>query len=270
MSCCKNNDFCLSDGLCRYTESKLGGSGYYVSGCTDAQYADGTCPQLCNNLPVKDTVFVSQPPKLWKCCGAGPESEQPSCDEPTDENFDAKRPARLETYYQADVGAAITTATDSRTRTHVHDHDHPETGVPTSPPAPTEVVLDTSTSSISPAMAGGIAAATAVGTLLVSLLIIQLHKKRQKQFVRKMPGAATLFDSNAFVRPAMARRGGSMASCDSTVRSESPFGHALSEPWPLKDAEVRDVAVVEQRPKEVCGQTVCELPAHDSRSKLLP
>ncbi|KAF2398165.1 hypothetical protein EJ06DRAFT_125718 [Trichodelitschia bisporula] len=50
--CCASGDFCVSNGLCRYTYSQGGGSGYYAAGCTDGAYGPGTCPQLCSALPL--------------------------------------------------------------------------------------------------------------------------------------------------------------------------------------------------------------------------
>jgi hypothetical protein len=214
--------------MCHYSGSRVGGSGYYVAGCTDSTYSSETCPQRCNNQPVKDAVFVSQPARLWKCCGAHPVTGEPWCDKPTEENFDAKRPGRLETVWQAGVGPP--SPTSATTGTGGHDHGH---GQDTSTPSatPSDMVAATNMSGISPAMAGGIAAATAVGTLLFSLLVIHLVQRRQRKEVKETTAAEMRWESGARARVAIMGNDGQ----ETTIRTHSPFDHTRSGHWPLKD-----------------------------------
>lgn len=48
VACCLREDQCLSNGICYYTHSLEGGSGYYAGGCTDANF-DG-CPKRCGTV----------------------------------------------------------------------------------------------------------------------------------------------------------------------------------------------------------------------------
>jgi hypothetical protein len=46
--CCARGDTCLSDGICSYTHSLDGGSGFYGADCTDSTFGANTCRKLCN------------------------------------------------------------------------------------------------------------------------------------------------------------------------------------------------------------------------------
>src|ERR1700761_1661139 len=48
--CCYNGDYCMSDGICHYTHSLVGGSGYYVAGCTDPYFSDPVSQNRCCRL----------------------------------------------------------------------------------------------------------------------------------------------------------------------------------------------------------------------------
>jgi hypothetical protein len=50
ITCCEDGDFCLSNGLCRYSHSEVGGSGFYAGGCSDKAYKDSSCPALCSKV----------------------------------------------------------------------------------------------------------------------------------------------------------------------------------------------------------------------------
>lgn len=45
--CCQAGDTCMSGGLCSYTHSLQGGSGWYTSGCTDPTFDDSHCTTRC-------------------------------------------------------------------------------------------------------------------------------------------------------------------------------------------------------------------------------
>lgn len=45
--CCTNGDACLTGGLCFFTFSLTGGSGYYAAGCTDSSFKDPHCREIC-------------------------------------------------------------------------------------------------------------------------------------------------------------------------------------------------------------------------------
>ena len=46
--CCVPGHTCMMDGLCRYTNTSTGRSGYYVASCTDSTYDSSVCPQQCS------------------------------------------------------------------------------------------------------------------------------------------------------------------------------------------------------------------------------
>jgi len=106
--CCASGDYCLADGLCHYTHSANGGSGYYAGGCTDPTWKDSAaCPHLCDDRTVRDVVWNATS-ALWNCCGANAANGNAQCNAPTDETFNAPAPAALQTYYQAGASHAAT------------------------------------------------------------------------------------------------------------------------------------------------------------------
>lgn len=50
VNCCWHGDICLSDNVCHYTHPQTNGSGYYISGCTDPNWRDPSCPRQCGML----------------------------------------------------------------------------------------------------------------------------------------------------------------------------------------------------------------------------
>ena len=45
--CCFSSDTCLEDSICHYTHPLVGGSGYYVGGCTDPNFPE-PCSRSCS------------------------------------------------------------------------------------------------------------------------------------------------------------------------------------------------------------------------------
>lgn len=114
--CCASGDYCLTNGLCHYTHSLDGGSGYYAAGCTDKTFKDTTaCPQLCDDRLKKDVVYNSST-ELWYCCGEDLTTGNPNCGDPTNESFAAPAENQLQTYYTAGTAPA-STRSSSATRT---------------------------------------------------------------------------------------------------------------------------------------------------------
>jgi hypothetical protein len=95
--CCAKGDFCLSNGFCKYPESSSGGSGYYVSGCTNPTGVCPTFPDRCTKQALPDVTW-NQTSQRWHCCGVDSKGKA-SCDNPTDERFDAPGSSLLETYF---------------------------------------------------------------------------------------------------------------------------------------------------------------------------
>ncbi|KAL3428432.1 hypothetical protein PVAG01_01941 [Phlyctema vagabunda] len=111
--CCARGDQCLAHGLCHYSYSKVGGSGYYVSGCTDSAYAGRNCPDLCTSQAFPDITW-NNTARLWQCCGVNPSTNVLNCNAPTNEQFDAPGPNFIRTYWpptrhkaKANIGAIV-------------------------------------------------------------------------------------------------------------------------------------------------------------------
>ncbi|KAF2674176.1 hypothetical protein BT63DRAFT_419483 [Microthyrium microscopicum] len=94
--CCVKGDTCMSDGICQYTHSLAGGTGFYVSDCTDATFGASTCKKACSSNPVSDIVYDATT-GVWQCCSYPATTGTPvlNCTAPTNERFYAPAPANL-------------------------------------------------------------------------------------------------------------------------------------------------------------------------------
>lgn len=146
--CCSSGDTCMSNGLCFFSQSKVGGSGYYASGCTDAKYNAGSCPDLCNDQGRLDVVYNTSS-QVWSCCGGT--SKQINCGNPTKENFGAPAPGDLLAYFVAGKNSSALSSTFSTSATS----------------SPTAKNSGDSGSGLSPGAAGGLGAGIAVVVLLL-------------------------------------------------------------------------------------------------------
>lgn len=131
--CCGARDQCMTDNLCRYSRSRIGGSGYYIAGCTASDEgafddASGSLANVCVNRCCMLSIYLSYylilkkpflaradvsdvlaankrypdaiytPEKSqWSCCGGGKNGSR-GCDNPTDWTFPAAAPASLVSY----------------------------------------------------------------------------------------------------------------------------------------------------------------------------
>lgn len=58
--CCGERDQCMTDNLCRYTRSRVGGSGYYIAGCSasdNGAFHDASYSDICVNRCCTSTIF---------------------------------------------------------------------------------------------------------------------------------------------------------------------------------------------------------------------
>lgn len=157
----------MSNGLCFFSQSKVGGSGYYASGCTDAKYNAGSCPDLCNDQGRLDVVYNTSS-QVWSCCGGT--SKQINCGNPTKETFGAPAPGDLLAYFVAgkDINASSSTVSTSATS------------------SPTSKSSGDSGSGLSPGAAGGLGAGIAVVVLLLIGVVAFfgiLRKRRRRRTV---------------------------------------------------------------------------------------
>lgn len=59
LSCCKNGDFCMSNGICKDTSPSDGTTGYYQGSCTDSNYQAALCPHLCSRCTRNESRSVT-------------------------------------------------------------------------------------------------------------------------------------------------------------------------------------------------------------------
>ncbi|EMD01304.1 hypothetical protein BAUCODRAFT_205161 [Baudoinia panamericana UAMH 10762] len=85
--CCLVGSYCGQDSICHFEDQQEGGSGWYVGGCTDANYGDPVCRSDCTMLG--NTWIQWNSTKVeWQCCGNG------ACNgSPTNQFFSAVSPS---------------------------------------------------------------------------------------------------------------------------------------------------------------------------------
>lgn len=110
--CCAMGYVCLSNGFCHGNSPVLGGSGYYMGGCTDPNFEDReACPFRCSKLAhwqldislltesliaslrLPDVTYNSTT-GLWHCCGTDAEGNV-LCETPSEDTFLAPPPEEL-------------------------------------------------------------------------------------------------------------------------------------------------------------------------------
>ncbi|THC89636.1 hypothetical protein EYZ11_010912 [Aspergillus tanneri] len=113
MPCCVVGDYCLSDNICSYTHTLIGGSGYYSAGCSAnaEDFGDtenvSVCAERCAGTRYPDIVYDTDN-DIWKCCSAG---KEPNCQAPSNESFSALAPSDLQTYWFAGMTTSIPSST---------------------------------------------------------------------------------------------------------------------------------------------------------------
>ncbi|KAH9890322.1 hypothetical protein F4778DRAFT_753302 [Xylariomycetidae sp. FL2044] len=199
VACCVSGDTCLAGGVCQYTHSLAGGSGYYAAGCTDKAFKDPNCRDICAGQGVPDVKYESS--GIWACCG-GPDYGQVHCDTPTDETFSLGDPADLPVYFSIPASGYIALSTSIPTSTSAT-----ATPAPTSEGLPAEQSTTQSatqpaevTTSAAPASSGysrlsaGAAAGVGVGVGIAGVgliaLLLWLFFRRSKDRKREDAGSS--------------------------------------------------------------------------------
>ncbi|MCJ1472510.1 hypothetical protein MMC13_001158 [Lambiella insularis] len=115
-ACCAAGDTCGDDLICYYTHPIMGGSGYYVAGCTDPTFSNQSiCSPHCSDLALPDVVYNSVT-ELWACCAVG---NTRNCSSPTDETFEAPDPQQLFATSTSSVPSTITSSSSTLSTTSV-------------------------------------------------------------------------------------------------------------------------------------------------------
>lgn len=184
--CCANGDVCLTNGICSYQKSLVGGSGYYVAGCTASSGLCPGFPNRCTSQFLPDVTWNSTS-GLWQCCGVD-SNNNPACDDPTNEQFIAPLPAALQTIFSISRDGWTATSTTLLSTSTLFPDALSTTPVSAVKPSATMAVPDaTTTPSVSPnalptptKLGVGIAAALALLAVLalVAYLVVRGRRRR--------------------------------------------------------------------------------------------
>jgi hypothetical protein len=112
VQCCGHGNFCLTEGLCSYQHSLVGGSGYYIGACTDSSGLCPGFPNRCTSQSLPDATWNSTF-GLCQCCGADSYGN-PSCDNPQNDQFIAPAPSLLQTIFSVPLHGWAATSTSIR------------------------------------------------------------------------------------------------------------------------------------------------------------
>ncbi|KAJ3573710.1 hypothetical protein NPX13_g4606 [Xylaria arbuscula] len=187
--CCAWGDSCLGGGICTYTHSLAGGSGYYAAACTDKTFQDDACKSLCGDQSRPDVTYLADR-DLWACCGTD-ENDNLDCADPTDETFKLDAPEDLpvlfkvpatgfnytsesiaaSTSFSSPTTSLITTATSTSLTT-------------TSTPQPT------TSSGLSSGAAAGIGVGVAAIVIIAAILAWLAFRRRRQHLATTSQGEA--------------------------------------------------------------------------------
>lgn len=172
--CCANGDVCLTDGICSYQKSLVGGSGYYVAGCTASSGLCPGFPNRCTSQFLPDVTWNSTS-GLWQCCGVD-SNNNPACDDPTNEQFIAPSPTDLQTIFSISRGGWTATSTALLPKSTPLPDASSTTRAHTANPSTTAVVSGAaSTPSISPSgLSNGTKAGVGIAAALTLLAVLGL------------------------------------------------------------------------------------------------
>ncbi|KAI9693425.1 MAG: hypothetical protein M1820_009301 [Bogoriella megaspora] len=214
VSCCVEGDTCLEDGMCYAPDDFDGTAGYYIGGCTDANYEDPACKQhCCRTLELSPilqmlTHAASQPfPQIvyessssnWACCFVDPDSNAVECDRPTNETWSAPGPEKIETIATPPLTTWITSleaVTSSVGTTETTMTPGSTTSLTSSSPSSTKAATSASPTpgpssyGLSPGAKGGIAIGVIAGAALIGVLAwVLLRRRNWKKEIADSRGA---------------------------------------------------------------------------------
>jgi len=189
--CCANGDVCLTNGICSYQKSLVGGSGYYVAGCTASSGLCPGFPNRCTSQFLPDVTWNSTS-GLWQCCGVDTHNN-PACDDPTNEQFVAPSPAALQTIFSISQDGWTATSTAVLSTSTTLPAASSTTPVSVQSLSTTAAVADaTSTPSVSPSglsngTKAGVGLAAALALLIFLSLVAYLVVRKRRSRLRPKP-----------------------------------------------------------------------------------
>jgi len=172
--CCVIGDTCLSDNICSYTHTNVGGSGYYSAGCTSnsSDFSDldniSSCANRCGDTGFPDIVYDGSN-DIWKCCGT---SSGRTCQAPSNESFIAPAPSSLLTYWLAGISTFVPSSTMTSTSIAINTNS----ATPTTGPADGT----SASSSLSTGAKAGIGVGSAVGAIILITIGIYIIARRRR------------------------------------------------------------------------------------------
>ncbi|KAK5164299.1 uncharacterized protein LTR77_009994 [Saxophila tyrrhenica] len=182
-SCCNVGDYCLEDGICRYTHrGVVNGTGYYMAGCTDSSWSNPACPKQCASEYSSDIIY-DMAASNWKCCDSA--KGHLNCQQPSDLVVSAPAPSDLSTILQLSTSAPPFIATTAIGAVTI---SHSAIPTPNLKAAATSSSIPTSMSASTPLSTGakaGIGIGVIIGFALLfggGYLFYQRNKRRHERF----------------------------------------------------------------------------------------
>lgn len=171
--CCINGAQCGEDSIC-HTQGSDGGSGWFVGGCTDGNYADPVCRTSCTG-DAATWIQYNNTEGLWHCCGSN------GCTGiPTSESFQAVAPSQWSALPSTSM--AQSSSTTSSTYTHT-------TTTPSSSPSPSST--GNKDLSIGAKAGIGVTATIAGVAIILAIVFLSLWRKarsRHQGILHEMAG----------------------------------------------------------------------------------
>ncbi|KAI0523949.1 hypothetical protein F5B22DRAFT_592593 [Xylaria bambusicola] len=180
VQCCAWGDSCLSGGICSYTHSLAGGSGYYAAACTDETLQDEACRSICGGQLRPDVTYIPDR-GLWACCRSDENGGNLDCADPTDETFRLDAPEDLPVFFKVPASGFAYTSESIATSTSTM----PPTTASTPSSTPTSTMASsTPQPTISAGLSSGAAAGIGVGVaaaVIIVVVLAWLAFRRQKR-----------------------------------------------------------------------------------------